>query len=304
MEQPAGRVQVLFICGAGRSGSTVLEGLLADALPGALPVGEIRQVWGAGLRHDFACECQRSFQSCPFWSAVVLRLEAGGRVDLVETMSLLRRIVRVGALRGLLRKRVDDDERYLGAALEELYGATAAEGGATTIIDSSKTPQYALFLAKAARLDLHVLHLVRDSRAVAHSWSRTKAFAPQSSQPMQRRTPMQAALRWNRHNALALLLRGRARSYQRITYEELARSPRQTVARAVEGTGLRPDGSLLDEAARGHSFMGNPVRFARPTAAEIVLDDEWRRAMSGRDRITVTAATFPLLRRFGYRMRP
>jgi len=301
--EPAGGVQVLFICGAGRSGSTLLEGLLADALPGALPVGEIRQVWGAGLRHDFDCECRRTFQSCPFWSAVMHHLEADRRIDLARTGSAIRQIVRVRDLRRLVRTQLDPDERELGDALEALYGAAAAQAGTTTIIDASKTPQYALFLAKATGLDLHVLHLVRDSRAVAHSWSRTKAFDPGSARPMQRRTPWQAAWRWNRHNALALLLRGRVSSYQRITYEDLARAPLATVARAVDGAGLEPDGRPVADAMRRHSFMGNPVRFDRPTAADVVLDDEWRRAMSRRDRLTVTAATCVLLRLLGYRLR-
>jgi hypothetical protein len=303
MDQRGRPVHVLFICGAGRSGSTVLEGLLAETLHGALPVGEIRQVWGAGLRHDFTCECREPFQRCPFWSAVVQRAKAEG-VDPARTSSLLRRIVRVSDLPKLLTSGVDADQRELGTALEVLYAAAAAEAGTTTIIDSSKTPQYALFVAKATGLDLHVVHLVRDSRAVAYSWSKPKPFGPGSSKPMQRRSAWQAAWRWNRHNALALLLRRRAASYQRISYEELARAPLPTVARVVERAGVSREGLTLVQGARGHSFMGNPVRFDRPTAADVVLDDEWRRAMPHRDRVLVTATTFVLLRVLGYRVRP
>jgi hypothetical protein len=46
---------------------------------------------------------------------------------------------------------------------------------------------------------------------------------------------------------------------------------------------------------------GNPVRFARELTLSV--DDEWQRRLSNRDRRTMSALTWPLLRRYGYPVR-
>ena len=49
--------------------------------------------------------------------------------------------------------------------------------GAEVVVDSTKNPPYAYFLraAQAAGVGLRVLHLVRDSRGVVHSWMKRVA---------------------------------------------------------------------------------------------------------------------------------
>jgi hypothetical protein len=54
--------------------------------------------------------------------------------------------------------------------------------------------------------------------------------------------------------------------------------------------------------APAHTVAGNPMRFANGSLS-IELDDEWRTAMPVRDRVSVAAATWPLLARYGYSVR-
>ena len=49
-----------------------------------------------------------------------------------------------------------------------------------------------------------------------------------------------------------------------------------------------------------HSVAGNPMRF-RTGPTRLRADEEWRTAMPAADRRLVTAMSWPLLRRFGYR---
>ena len=56
--------------------------------------------------------------------------------------------------------------------LGSLYRAIAEVSGARVIVDSSKHVSTALVLRRTAGVDLHVVHLVRDSRGVAHSWTK------------------------------------------------------------------------------------------------------------------------------------
>lgn len=53
---------------------------------------------------------------------------------------------------------------------------------------------------------------------------------------------------------------------------------------------------LLEPA---HTVAGNPMRF-KSGKLRLKLDDEWREAMSKRDRQTVEAITWPLLAHYGY----
>src|SRR3712207_200886 len=58
--------------------------------------------------------------------------------------------------------------------LERLYRAIQKVSGAAVIVDSSKRSTYAVLLSLLPFADLRVVHLVRDSRAVAYSWGRIK----------------------------------------------------------------------------------------------------------------------------------
>jgi hypothetical protein len=60
----------------------------------------------------------------------------------------------------------------LSADLQQLYRAIQCVSGARVLIDSSKVPTYGLILSRTSDIHLSVLHLVRDSRAVAYSWLR------------------------------------------------------------------------------------------------------------------------------------
>ena len=60
---------VLYLGGAGRSGSTLLERMLGQ-LPDAVAVGEIVHLVRRGLLDDEDCGCGCPFSVCPFWTKV------------------------------------------------------------------------------------------------------------------------------------------------------------------------------------------------------------------------------------------
>ncbi|HEX7247337.1 MAG TPA: sulfotransferase, partial [Actinomycetota bacterium] len=178
--------------------------------------------------------------------------------------------------------------------------------GARSVIDSSKLPSYCLVLSRANGDDGRLVHLVRDSRAVAFSFMRHKAKPDihWRSAEMKRFSPLKSSLDWNGLNASmeAIAL---GRSIVRMRYEDLATDVPAQLRRVVpELDGSSPwseqaggSGSLvIDE---NHTVSGNPLRF---TAGElrVEVDAEWRSSMRDRDRRLVTAATAPLLVRYGY----
>ena len=103
--------------------------------------------------------------------------------------------------------------------------------GRKTIIETSKDPTFACLLMRMPSSDVRIVHLVRDSRAVAYSWTRRRrepspirrtAFMPQFS-------PAHTAKSWSTWNLSFAALSDRALPRHRCYLRELRRrSPCRT----------------------------------------------------------------------------
>lgn len=301
--------RVLYIGGLGRSGTTLLERILGE-LPGACALGEVVHLWRRGLIADERCACGTSFTQCDFWHAVGDEAFGGwDRLDVPRVLRLQAAVERTRHIPRLAARRTETPHgRHVTTYAQHyarVYRAAAAVSGAEVVLDSSKHSALAYCLAYAPGLDLRVVHMVRDSRGVAYSWTKTVA-RPETggAGQMHRYAPGRAALLWNAHNAALGLLRHRGVPVLRLRYEELLTDPVAATRSVAAFAGLDA-GSLdfLDGASvrlgTAHSVAGNPMRFA---TGEIPLrhDDAWRAALPPRQRVLVGALTAPLLSAYGY----
>jgi hypothetical protein len=278
-------------------------------VPALTSGGELREVWYWGVARNGLCGCGERFRDCPFWRRV--GSEAFGRWDDVPLEPILRAVAAPGApaaaglwLRWMGPSR--DDRRLLARTLPALYGAVGDAGRATIVVDSTKLPSYAARLRRVPELDVRLVHLIRDGRAVAYSWSRKVVRADvEGDAEMHRFRPGRIALRWNGRNLAAEWL-GRSVPYLRVRYEDLVRDPPGELERVLVFAGVVADASQLafvrrDEVELGvaHTLMGNPSRMLSGVQP-IRSDDAWRTRMPAQDVRTVTLLTAPLLRRYGY----
>lgn len=303
-------IDVVFIGGYGRSGSTLLHRLLGS-IPGFVAVGELRHVWERGYGDDQLCGCGTPFRSCPFWKAVTVEA-FGSEIDVAQARRIfaLKRSVerprrthqiRLGLAGAPYRRRRDAYLRILA----DLYAAVATVSGARVIVDSTKDPTHGFALARTAGVRLRTVHLVRDSRATVHSWlrrrERPEVHWRRELMPVVH--PVDAALRWSAANVLTELLRGIGGGYVRLRYEDLAADPANQMRALLDRLGLGGTPTLLDGGAadlpQQHTVSGNPLRFADGPVT-ITPDLEWRTAMPAGRRRLVTALTAPLLLRYGY----
>jgi Sulfotransferase family len=177
--------------------------------------------------------------------------------------------------------------------------------GARIVVDSSKTPSHGRILQSCRELDVHVVHLIRDSRAVTFSWQRKKLAGDVAGVYMTRFSPARSSLLWNGMNAAAEKLRApNPANYLRMRYEDLVTAPRVTL-RAILGM-LDESDTQLPFLMNGkvalrpvHGFSGNPSRFDCGVV-ELRRDDEWRSKLGRTQWLLVTALTGPLLVRYGY----
>lgn len=307
---PAEPPRVLFIGGLGRSGSTLLELLLAQS-PEVCALGEVVHLWARGLAADERCGCGDRFSGCAFWRQIGERAFGGwSAVDLDEVTRLRAAVDRTRHIPRLARRRLPvrtaDQVRQYADYYRRIYRAALAVSGAQVVIDSSKHASLAFALRWADNLDLRVLHLVRDSRGVAHSWSK-RVERPETSDGalMPRFSAAGTSVLWLVQNTAFHLLQARTGRVTRMRYEDFAADSHDGLARAraladlpgIPAARHAPD----DPPARpAHTVAGNPVRFtAGPIRVQ--LDEAWRAALPRRRQALVSLLTLPLLRHYGYR---
>lgn len=292
--------KVLLIAGCGRSGSTILASLLGQ-LEDVVSIGELTNLW-AGISRNGTCGCARPFPACPFWSRVLepdlLDPRAVRDVSLARQALLERPILRRRVLWNGNRRALDAAADRYAPALGEVYRRVVRVSGCKVIIDSSKQPAHAYAVGRLAECQTYVLHLVRDSRAVACSMRRHEGHGTAGSARYWMAVNLKTEYLWGARA-------GQAR-YLRVRYEDFAAEPRSTVEEILRFLGeeraldIFADDSTVHMNRPIHHSEGYPERF-RSGRVKIQPDDRWTTTMPPRDRLTMLTLTWPLLLRYGYR---
>ena len=303
--------KVLYMGGFGRSGSTLVERILGQ-LPGFCSAGEIVFLWQRGLIDGQLCGCGVPVPECDFWTRVGKTAFGGwDQIDAREMLALQKRVDRNRYIPSMVAPRLRpaaraDLERYTDV-LSRLYRGIGEVAGARVVIDASKHASTAFLLRKVPGIDLRVVHLVRDSRGVAYSWTKEvrkpevtgdDAFMPVYS-------PSSSGRQWVAYNLLFDAL-GLLDKTMILRYEALMAEPRagleRILAHATEPVTDNSFGFLGDgwvDLGVDHTVAGNPMRFHQGRL-DLRLDQAWTTKLPQRDRKVVTAITWPLQLRYGY----
>jgi hypothetical protein len=308
----SGKVKVIFIGGAGRSGSTLLDRILGQ-IDGFCSLGEMYHIWQRSFIQNQLCGCGTSFNSCSFWQAIVQEAFVRGQSeDGNALLRLQRSVARLRNMPSLLfhsmrSKSFSSHLSHYVSILERFYKAIAKISGCSVLVDSSKLPPHGLVLSEIPGIDLYVLHLVRDSRAVAYSWQRKK-LRPEiywKESYMPRMGLLKGTYEWLLCNFLTELLSKRAHQYKILSYEEFTKSPRKKVDEVVKWLGMEVQADFfIDEwtvdLGIDHTVSGNPVRFTHGPV-KIKSDAAWRGNMPFIKKYIVFGLTFPLFNRYHLR---
>jgi hypothetical protein len=196
-----------------------------------------------------------------------------------------------------------------GRLLASTYHAVAEVTGERVVVDTSKLPSAAVLVGLLPGIEPYFVHLVRDPRAVSHSWTRRRQrLGVDWEEQSVRHGPMHSTIRWLAYNRAAESLRKQGRRITTVRYEDFTRAPKSTIARILETLDEHPaDLPFADEATvrlgGNHNLVGNPSRFSTGEIA-IRNDDEWLRTPRRMNQIVTTALAMPSLGRYGYTVRP
>ncbi len=304
---------VLFVGGYGRSGSTIIELLMSNA-PGVTVLGEVRHLFGRVVDDRESCSCGEEVTACKHWGKVLAAAFPDG-YDRPAIVAAFRHLNRVAVVPQLmvpwLRTRATRAhlELYYDTFTALYAGALEVSGGSVAV-DSSKYPMHGLAIMKARRergAGFRSMLLVRDPRAVAHSWENPKQ-RPEIAyevRMMPRHHFLRSALAWVTSNYLTGLIRwGRSAPFRRQRYEDFVDTPLEQLRQIVTFGGGDGD-SLGDEVftvdrSRIHTIAGNPLE-SLGAKVEVRGSNSWRAAMPAYKRLLVRAVCWPQMLRYRYR---
>ncbi len=254
--------KVLFIMGTGRSGTTILEVVLANSAD-VFGVGEVTHVFRDGLIRDEVCSCGEKARRCEFWSSL-FRLLGWTEKTAADLDIVFRRIEShsrffltwLGFQKDGLLKRYRSENLSLYSRVSELAGAK-------TIVDSSKYAGRAWALLQAMKDDVAVIWLVRSPDGVL------SAFSKPNKEEQRPKRPLVAMMYYLYVMTCAWLVKRRFNDQVLMArYDAFVASPDETLARIEKWSGLDltvsrrkiSEGAILDIR---HILTGNRLRKQR-----------------------------------------
>jgi len=255
-----GLPEILYIMGTGRSGTTILEVLLANN-PAIAGAGELKHIFRDGYIANRSCACGKAARDCAHWVRV-LQSTGWERADWMRMAALLQRLESHAAFpwvaTGLKGRELLPEYRQ---ANEALFTAIGAAAQSRAIVDSSKYAGRALLLSRMFPEKVKILCITRSAAGLVG------AFAKKNDAE-QRPKGMFAAAAYYVYVLLCMrVVQVRVPRDKRLTiaFEDLMRDP-QTTLRTIEAwsghslatsRSLIASGGLLDV---GHIVTGNRLR--------------------------------------------
>ena len=310
-------VNVLYIAGIGRSGSTLLCRTLGS-VDGFVATGELMRILERGFISGDLCSCGTPEPECRLWRSIladVARRAPGLDFDHLER-ARKRATESWEFLRYLFLPNNDNDlGRALGdyrAFLTTLYRSVRDVTGARFVVDASKNLLYCRLLSETPGVKLTILHLVRDSRGVAHSLMKKQPRPGTNGrfEHFRQQGPLLGSILWNTAHVTTERLSVRASRVVRVRYEDFVAQPAATVNAVVTELEAGRDRfhppHITDASVClgvDHLIASNPNRSNR---GEIKLREDvaWRRDMPAFHQWLVSVMTAPLLSRYGYPVLP
>ena len=302
--------------------------MLLNAHPSVVTAGELKAEH-LGDRDRYRCSCHELLKECSFWRTVADCMHSRGHefsitdaqthfgsMDSVWVKRLLQPLVR-----DALSERMRDTALSLSPVWRrglprmlrrsaDLVHSVAEVADAEVVVESSKLGLRLKYLARCDDLDITIVRLIRDGRAVALTYMRPDEFADARDAKLRgggtgvnrdtRLSMDEAAREWRRSNeeAEALLQQLPGVRVIQVHYEELCTNPVDTVNLIFNQLGLNTIDSLANFRSLPHHVIGNGMRLDNYN--RVVLDDRWRNALVTTELSTFTRVAGDLNSRYGY----
>lgn len=173
-----GAPMVVYIIGDNRSGSTLLDYLIASH-PDAVSIGEVHHLHGhyykkgTGKSLDWKCSCGEYVQECKFWSRILVKInfnESFRTKISIPKLKFVKKIKQFFFLKKTLENpNMAEKGKIMATNRWRIYEAVKEQTRKKIIIDSSKSAVEAYYLNKYKKGSIYFLYINRDIHEVALS---------------------------------------------------------------------------------------------------------------------------------------
>jgi hypothetical protein len=260
------RPKVVYVLGAGRSGSTII-GVALGNCPDVFYAGELHLWIGRGGVSPIRGETRAARDA--FWAEVERNVEVPEDFPRREARFLEKSGALFRADRWLSRRRLRDPYR---SVTEQLYRAVAKAAGVSHVVDTSHFPRRALQLQSLPGIDVYLLFVVRDPRGVVSSYVRDDADFRQFG------VLSTNAYLWLTYalSVLAFLRQPRRRRLL-VRYEQFMADPEGVLAGMLTWIGSPVELPDLGALSTGFAFQGNNLLRREVVALERRPEQRLRR---------------------------
>lgn len=282
----AKKVKVLYIVGTGHSGSTLLNLLLGTA-KNAFCLSELSRIQEG---HDFTCDCGKKLNECPFWSKIISKYPSK---SVFKIFSSLKEYFQISLHSFFPNKFENPYKKIVGNYCDEdmyhslLEMAKKVKGDEVEfLIDSSKGLNRLVLLSNMTSIDLNVVHLVRDGRAVLNSY---------------RKLSYSMVTRFFKWTLLNFVTRKYLKTffdrndYYFLSYDLFAKNPDYYMGELSNKFGFKlKEGDLVKALASEdyHNFSGNKKTIRFKGIKEIRYDESWKKQLPLFTKVVINILTY------------
>jgi len=297
-------IDMIYIAGYGRSGSTILD-ILFDNNPNILGAGEL------GVFFEEADKGTFENAGYEVWRGILTEFQQEyPHISLADAAKITRRVEGIANLVQLTRENVSRE--YLQNYREiwlTLIGLIRRHTHSHIIVDSSKTTRIVagrvVALQRLCGFQVHIIHLVRDPRAVTWSAMRGSNRTLESGKNTARiGSQFLTPLSWLVANTTVHLIQSLYPTIaRRLRYEDLMKEPLATLTQISKEWEVDL-GAVLSRLQKheplqgGCGIAGNRLR--REGVQHLQFDDEWQQKMPAYAKIPSMISCFPLAKIYGY----
>lgn len=304
--------ELLYIGGHGRSGTTIVERILARGI-GAFSAGEVHRFWEYGISKKWKCACNEELADCPFWGEVLGNVTRRMGIELKDIVYAWRKVARPKSipfifLPSIRTSSFNESFDLYTSFLSVFYSEVSSVSGRKRIVDSSGSVIHGGILSGVDGVDVSMIHLVRDPRAVANSNKRIKDNpASSSNSKMSRKGVVRTSISWRVVNRILSFLRNSRFENSTIArYEDLFLNPSVEFSYLAEKIGLRFENEEVFESPgtvvfeEDHMGQGNPIRF-KSGKIDLYVDDKWKDEMSCIDKLICYLMCYDIMGEYKYK---
>ena len=298
--------KIVYVGGYGRSGSTLLCAVLGGSGQ-AVPVGELKAIF-AYYHQARICSCGENLEACEYWGEIVQEfLSENPDITLDEASRVTETIENYNNWLTLRYRNTEEEKKYQ-RIWQSIIDIVCAKSGCNYIIDASKSSTIACNRAAALAgfVDVELIHLVRDPRAVMASMlsAQKRRMQKHGIRPVAFRG-LRTLVSWSFTNIYIHMISffGIKKVKARVSYEELTNNPKKTIELIDQAVDI--DCSHVIENIEksipfdaGHIFSGDLLRMKGEYQIS-AFSPKWRNQLNGIQHGMVWL-TYPIARYYGF----